>query len=244
MRQSILIVILACTFSAVYAQKVTSCSFAAFSKEYTKLIDLQPERNYVVGISSTYYEKQTDPQPLQKGTGSLKVFENDQYVYSEGGAIQIQEGSIRLDIDTLKKRILVSKANVFQDFLKQVSGLADMDSTNYTISKTTTKQKIVYVVTEKKQVSQYQTVKMSFDAVSSHFIELELLFWPGNYTSTDLLDESMESPKVLMVYSAFKTGINSSVLVNGEHLSDWCIEDRDGKLLSKKTNYTLYDLRK
>lgn len=244
MRHFILIALFALLVSASYAQKVINCSFTTFSKEYTKLMALQPVKNYAVVISTTYYEKQTDPKPREKKSGNLKVFENDQYAYTEGSAIQIQEGAIRIDIDTVKKRILVSKANVFQDFLKQVSGLSDMDSTNYKITKTVTKQKIMYVVTEQKQVSQYQTIKMSFDVVTNHFLEMELLFWPNNYTSADLLDESMESPRVLMTYSTFKTGVTPAVLVEGEHLSDWCQQDQTGKFLCKKANYTLYDLRK
>jgi hypothetical protein len=226
-----------------YAQKASTCSFSAFGKEYNKFLEAQPDKNYSVVITSTYFKDVADKEPFEKTISSLKVFENSDYIYNGGSTVQIQEGDLRLDIDTIKKRTLVSKANKIQDLVSQYPSFADLDSSRYKITKTETKQKVTYEVTEIKRSSQYRSVKMSFDLTTKRFLELEMQLWPQNYSQNDLDDNSLEAPRIILTYTNFTLGLTEKNKSTEEELTTWMVNN-SGTLKSAKDTYLLYDLRK
>lgn len=243
MRKLVAIAVIGTLAMSSYAQKTVHCSFTTFGKEYQKLLDSQPSKNYSVSITSTYYRDAADKDPMEKSVSVLKVFENNHYIYNGGANVQIQEGDFRLDIDTVKKRMLVSKSNKFEEFLAQYPRFEELDSNRYTITKTESKQRITYELTELKRYSQYHVIKFSFDNVTKQFLELEMLFWPQNYTSTNLEDGSMEAPRMILSYSNFTLGISEKNTSSNDELSSW-FKNESGILISLKDNYTLHDLRK
>jgi hypothetical protein len=148
-----------------------------------------------------------------------------------------------LDIDTIKKRTLVSKANKIQDLVSQYPSFADLDSSRYKITKTETKQKVTYEVTEIKRSSQYRSVKMSFDLTTKRFLELEMQLWPQNYSQNDLDDNSLEAPRIILTYTNFTLGLTEKNKSTEEELTTWMVNN-SGTLKSAKDTYLLYDLRK
>lgn len=215
--------------------------FVTFLKDYDRLINLQPTKNYHVKITTEYFTSVDNNDPAQSQSTELMVLEENGYVYDMGSTLQIQEDDLRIDIDTVRKRILISKAKMLDLNFGSDQMLEKMDSANYSVSKIITKEKITYELSENKQLSNYKTISFQFDAKNNNFLGLELNLWPQNYTSEQLEDESTESPKLIYTYSPF-TQINETALKPNHHLSYWCVQE-SGKIKSKNTNYQLHDLR-
>jgi uncharacterized protein (UPF0262 family) len=241
MRLIKLILILCLTINSI-AQTKKAIPFSDFKEEYKNLIAQQPVQNYSVGINLFYYDSKERKQTIQMQVSELKVLEGNRYIYNSGANIQIQEGDIRLDIDTILKRILVSKSKLQPFDIASNSTFENIDSLNYRITKSVMKDKLIYEISEDKQSTNYQTISFIFDMKTKNFLGLELLLWPSNYSSEKLDDESTEQPFIVYTYSTFKK-IKEAELKKEELLSTWFTTTDTGTLVSTKLEYKLHDLR-
>jgi hypothetical protein len=224
------------------AQTKKTIPFSDFTKEYKGLIAQQPEQNYSVEINLFYFDSKEKSQIIQTQVSELKVLEGKRYIYNSGATIQIQEEEIRLDIDTVLKRILVSKAKLQPFDISSNLLFENIDSSNYLITKSLAKEKLVYEITEEKQLSNYQTISFVFDIKTKRFMSLELLLWPANYSAESLEDESDEQPFIVYSYSEFKK-LKETELEIEDLASAWFTATETGVLVSKKLDYQLHDLR-
>lgn len=225
-----------------FAQATKTISFGSFKKEYKELIAKQPDQNYSVGINFFYFNSKEEKETMQSQISELKVLEGNRYIYQSGSNIQIQEGDIRLDIDTILKRILVSKAKLQRFDITSDSMFMNLDSSKYLITKSTNKSQLTYVISEQEQLSNYQEITFIFELKTNRFMGLELLLWPANYSAEHLEDESKEQPFIVYSYSVFKK-IKATELKPDDRASSWFTSDNSGALVSKKLDYQLHDLR-
>ena len=224
------------------AQSTSQCSFGVFKKEYKHLLGLQPNKNYQVGITCTYYLDKSEKLPMKTEKTFLKVFDDNQYVYKTGEQLQIQEKSCRIDIDTTTKRLVISKPNSMDKLTMDQTSIDKMDSTNYVVTKLVSKTKIVYEVVELVQKSQYKVIRFSFDAVNQRFLEMEMLMWPSNFVKQNLDDVSEESPRTIFTYTTFES-IDKKSLSQEELIRNWVVEENSGVFTPKNLDYKIYDLR-
>ena len=224
-----------------FGQKWKQTTYSSFLKEYSGLLNVQPKELYEIGMSTSVYKTISDATPVVQQKSQLSVFKNNNYMYSSEASIQIQKDDLKIDIDTLEKRVMLSKG-IAADLLGYNPKQFDhIDSTKYTFYVATEGDKRYLRVVENNRVSSMQTVSFVFNKTSKHLLRMEMIYWPGNFMMASLDDESIEQPKVAIDYLDFHTITTTDSL--DKEFASWIRKESGSKEFTcPQSAYTLYNL--
>ncbi len=184
--------------SIVFGQKWEKMTYQSFLKEYSNYLEQQPSSLFKVDIKTTIYQTISDAVPYTIQNAQLSVFENNNYQYSSAAAMQMQNDKFKLDIDTVEKKVMLSK-RISSDLLGYKSNQFDkIDSSLYEFYSTTQANSRLFKVVEKKRVSSMQVVTFNFDKNNHRLNQMEMVYWSSNFMQTSMEDTSLERPKIIL----------------------------------------------
>lgn len=183
----------------------------------------QPKEMYHVDISTSIFRSATDVKAYTVQQSALRVYKDNNYSYTSESTIQIQQDKLSIDIDTNERRVILSN-RLNSDLLGFKAGQFDnIDSTRYRFYCSTVESKRYLKVEEVEKLSSMQTVCFVFDKQTNKISQLEMLYWPANYTMNSLDDVSLEQPKVVMKYTTYGTISNTEELT--KLVQNWVIKN-------------------
>ncbi len=242
MKKLILLFVLSwLSFSKAQAQTWEKATYNVFLKEFTQLLQKQPESWYSTTISTSVYMNVNAPKAEDVKVSKLSVYGPKDYVFQSGEAIQIQHEKLKIDIDTVEKQVLLSKAVDGNLMGFQPEQFDNIDSTKYEFYFITKGNRKLLKVVEKIRLSSMQSLIFEFDKTKNELRVLEMLYWPSNYSMNELGDQTDEQPLVRLEYSSpikITTNTELDVLFN-----QWLLYNSKTKVYScPDKNYTFYDL--
>ena len=228
------------TFS-LSAQKWEKVAYSTFIKDYTKYLKKQPQAWFTTEITTSLYSNKNQDKPETVQQSQLSVFGEKEYLFVSEGTIQLQMQEVKIDIDTLEKTVLLSKALDVSITTLQPDLFSSVDSTKYEFYTGLKENRRWLKVVEKTPVSSMKTLVFEFDLTKSTLLQLDMFYWPSNYLTGELEDETIEEPWVRVSYSA------SSRLSNDTKLQtlykEWLSYDEKSREYScPNTNYMFYNL--
>lgn len=218
-------------------------SFKSFVNEYERYLKQQPEEWYQVEIRTTVYQSEKSTNPMEEQLTTLQMFTKNNYRYGTAGNFQLQNGELKLNVDTLSKNVVLSDA-MNDELLGYKAGMfSNTDSTLYTFFTASTKTGQLFRIVEKKPVSSVASLVFGFEKISGRMTKLQMVYWPGNYVLQDLADESSEQPMVVLEYKDFKK-ITAQESLSAE-MNKWLQKQPESKEYQCPVKgYTFYNLRK
>lgn len=242
MKGTLILLFVLCLKSS-WEQDWKPMSFKSFVQEYEGYLKRQPEEWYQVEIRTTVYQNEKAVTPLEDQSTKLQVFSKNNYRYGTEGNFQIQNGNLKLNVDTLDKTVVLSDA-ANEELLGYKAGMfGNIDSTLYTFFYSTTKTGQLLKLVEKKPVSSNESIVFGFEKSSGRMTKLQMIYWPGNYVLQDLADGSNEQPMVVLDYKNFEK-ITAPESLSAE-MNKWLQKQPESKEDYCPVNgYTFYNLRK
>lgn len=233
-----------CFLSLGFSQQQKQVSYAAFCKEYRTYIELQPTENYSVNVNTAMYANILANKNKTEVAGTFCQGSGSNQSMNNGTKIQVQNSNFRLEIDTVKKQVIVTHP------IRAIStkdGISDLikscDSTKCSFFKVSENGKVKLIIKELVQQSGNQEVVLEFNEKTKLIQEIDLVYWQGNYTMTELNDETLEQPKIEVKYTGLKknSGLDANIQ---ETIDSWVKVSKDGlQLAAKHADYELIDLR-
>ncbi len=242
MRKLVTVILLSFVFfSKVYSQTWEKASYSVFLKEFSQLLQKQPDSWFSTTIKTSVYVNAGDANAENVQVSKLNVYGPKDFVFQSGEAIQIQKGNFKLDIDTLDKQVLLSNAVEGSMMGFQPKQFDHIDSSKYEFYKTIKGGRKLLKIVEKIPLSSMQILVFEFDNTKGELRGLEMWYWPSNYTMNELADETIEQPLVRLEYSApAKTSPGTELQSQFDH---WLLYNAKTKVYScPDKNYMFYDL--
>lgn len=207
------LIILSCLLlGQVGFSQVENNSFKSICKELDEFWKKQPSKNFTTDVNTVVFSNKDKSQITTQENGKIMAGENNSFMFSSKSSFYIQNNLFGLMIDSIEKTIYLSPIKEMNYESFQWNSLY-MDSSMYEVKKTITKESVTFYVKEKMMVSQYQTMSFEFDKNNATVKKVCLNFWPANYTSETIEDESMEQPYMEMTYTTILTNGNTEAIL-------------------------------
>ena len=232
------LIVLGCNFG--FGQTWKQVSYASFKKEHTQLLEKQPKEMYRLKIKTSIFENIKSSKPIMNEESLLQVYEDNNYSYHSKSAFQLQKGKYKINVDTIDHNVLLSNA-INSDMLGyNPSQFEGIDSTRYTFY-TAAYNGLNYLrVKENLALSSMEYVTFVYDKTTNRINQLELIYWPANYQSKDIADETREQPRVIIDYSDFAVISSDKALT--EEFDSWILQDKQQAFVCREPAYTFYNL--
>lgn len=222
------------------AQKWQKTNYSSFVREYSNLLEAQPKEMYNVRITTSVFQQASDAVPTVTQQSVLKVYKANDYAFQSESTLQIQNGKLRIDVDTAEQQVVLSNG-VSSDLLGFKKGQFDkIDSTQYRFYTCTEGSKRLLKVEEINPVSSMQTVCFEFNKTDNRISRLEMIYWPANFTMSSLDDQSIEQPKVTMEYSGYSTLLNEDDLK--KFFEKWVVKETSQQYSCPRQGYSFHNL--
>ena len=238
--------IIICTFfsvSFVFGQTYSDLSFSGFIKDYSALLNKQPQANFSVLTTSKLYKDTQSNELFKKETGYLIQGTGTYQLYQSEGSTHLQNDEVRIEIDSAQELVIASYPVNLAGRKWGQEFFSVLDSLQYSFAKAEDKKYIYFRVIELQKVSSNQEVVLRFNKESHELSQISILYWPSNYFSTDLNDEVLEQPHLVIDYSSYKTLVKANEMVQKE-MDLWVSKkDKTYLLVTTKMNYKFNDLR-
>ena len=236
-----LMIILICTMSVVVlrAQNWEKTAYSAFKKEYSNLLLNQPKSWFSTKVRTSVFADVNDAAAKEVTTAHFRLFDENNYAFETNGMIQIQKDKLKLDIDTVERQVVLSKSIPAELTMFKSDQFDRIDSTRYEFFSMNKGNRRLLRVTEKVQLSAMKSLYFEFE--KNILQKVEIYYWPTNFTSNNLDDESTEQPMVRLEYSESKSFAKDQELE--KLVAKWLHYDSKQKIYScPDKNYTFYDL--
>lgn len=175
-------------------------SFHSFCVELDSYWKKQPSKNFISEVKTIVYSNKEKSNISSQETGKIMAGEKNSFWYNGETNFFLQNDLFGLMIDSTDKTIYLSPVKELNYESFRWNSVY-MDSNFYQVSKTTTSKSIIFKVEEKTKLSEYQMMIFEFDITNSFVKKVSLNFWPANYTSETIEDESFEQPYLEMTYT-------------------------------------------
>ncbi len=187
-------------------------SFRQLNQQYAELIKAQPLENFSSEIHTKVYQGLNKNVILQedKGVVSAGSIGYIQYLSTNLYYVQIPESSV--SVDSINKRCILAAPKEIQA-LTAVNAVSTLDSSRYSIRLKETADTYVFEITELYKQSDFQKSTVVFDKKSKLIKTLELVYWPYNFISESITDETKETPVLSMTYKTKLAVQNSEVIL-------------------------------
>jgi len=217
-------------------------SFTSFVKEYSTYLEKQPSSNSKCKVKSTLYDDRDLKKVINSDEGYL-ILGTDNYQYYKSTKQEVlQNETCKLVIDSSAKTVVVGAVSK-ELFTGSVTDyLKNADSTQYRFHKWSDKNAVYFKITELFPVSTNQESVFVFDLKTMKMVKVEFTFWPRNYFSASLDDETLEQPFFVTIYSDYGAAQSSNEWID-KRISEWILTTESGKQLTEqKKDFQLYDL--
>ncbi len=226
-------------FGNGYAQEWQVVSQEAFKEVMAKGSAQNNRENYSLEFKRSVYANATDPKPISFSAGRLLRGKGKEYRLESENQLLIQNGDVKMVIDSAEKLILLMKPDTLFDQVspEKMFEKGDFKSSQFFHQKAGTTNK--YRIQFEAGTSAYQNMEFTLDAKTNAVLKVEFKLVAGNYVSNDFEDHTEEEPRVVVEYKPMTTLKSGGAF----DLTPWLKRSGEKYELQPQINFTLDDLR-
>lgn len=216
-------------------------SRASFKQDLNKISDASRQENIQLSFEKKVYNDVSLTLPSSSDKGIFYRGLNADYRSESGSIITVQANKLKVSIDTSQKVIVASKTDtLFEniDFATSISSFLDQVDTIY-VKKGVEK---TYQILISESNPNFSAMEITITNKTYAMKKVSLIYKSANYISDQIDDETIEQPKIELIYGKPENIKQPSTLLNWDQ---WIQIDRQGtlSLQPKFANYELIDTR-
>lgn len=195
--------------------------------------------HYSLDFKRSVYANATDFSPISFSSGKLLRGAGKEYRLESENQLVIQNGDVKMVIDSSEKLILLMKPDTLFD---QVSPERLFEKQNWKTSRFFQQKSGTvnrYRIEPEQGMSAYQHLELTLDARTGAVLKVEFRLIAGNYMSNDLEDRTEEEPRGVVEYKPMTTFKGGSYF----DLTPWIKKSAGKYEIQPGIHYTLDDLR-
>ncbi len=229
--------------SVSFGQTYTEIGFSGFLKKYTDVLDHQRTSNFSVNTVSRMYKDIQNNELVSTEKGFIIQGSGTSQYFKGQGNEYIQNGDVRLEIDSLKQSVLALHPVNITGGKSNMEYLSQLDSTRYNFYVAEDKSYTYFKTVERFPISSNNELTLRFMKKTNDLSQINILYWPSDYYSNDLSDERKEQPRLVVDYTNYQIVEKANEKIQSE-LNRWISgTDKKYELTAEKKNYSYQDLR-
>lgn len=230
-----------CFYSGVLAQNWAGMSKVEFSHYLKKVSEMNQKNNQKIQFTRLIFEDVSFTTPSTRDNGIYYRGEKNQFRSESAGITTIQNGKLKLSIDTIQKIVVISKSDSLALGIDVTANIPSLLKEIDTVFYMDGPKRLFQLVLNESNIY-FSGLEFAIDPKSYQLVSSTIFYRPSNYFSEHMEDETIENPKIVIEYSPFAPLSKSVALFS---FSKWVIEEKNGDftLQSLYSDYELIDTR-